>query len=358
MDAITVRHIGKSFASGTRALSDVSFSIAQGEVFGFLGPNGSGKTTMVRLLNGVLAPSEGTASILGCDVTAQNTEIHRLCGVLTETAAPYERMTARENLLFFGQLHDLPEAEARKRADHLLETMSLAAHADKKVKAFSTGMKKRLLLARALLHQPKVLFLDEPTNGLDPEAAADVTALLSELAARDGITIFLCTHQLKYAQDICTSYGFLQQGCLLGTGTFEELLARQGGRTRLMVRGSGLPLPAGGERLADGGVAVPVKHDDEAAAVLTAMLAAGGRVYEARQERWSLEELYFSFRSPEAEEGTRREPSGGMAAAGTTGMAVMDKAAIADGAGMMDGTEATGGIRGADGITTAGGEKA
>lgn len=360
MDAITVRHIGKNFESGTRALSDVSFTIAQGEVFGFLGPNGSGKTTMVRLLNGILAPSEGTAEILGCDVATGAADIHRLCGVLTETAAPYERMTARENLLFFGQLHDLPDAETRRRADALLETMSLSAHADKKVKAFSTGMKKRLLLARALLHQPKVLFLDEPTNGLDPEAAADVTALLSELSARDGITIFLCTHQLKYAQDICTRYGFLQQGTLLATGTFDELLARQGGKTRLVVRGSGLPCPPGAERLPDGGVTVTVHSDDEAAMVLTAMLAAGGRIYEARQERWSLEELYFSFRKPEPEAVAGSNPTG------ATGRRALDTApahpadtAHAHPANTAHPTAAGSVANGnVDGMTTAGGEKA
>ncbi len=313
MDAITVRGIGKTFESGTRALSDVSFSIAQGEVFGFLGPNGSGKTTMVRLLNGVLAPTDGTADILGCDVVSRAPEIHRLCGVLTETAAPYERMTARENLLFFGRLHDLPDQEARKRSDELLEAMSLAAHADKRVKAFSTGMRKRLMLARALLHRPKVLFLDEPTNGLDPEAAADVTALLSDLARRDGITIFLCTHQLKYAQDICTRYGFLQRGTLLATGTFDELLARQGGKTRLVVRGSGLPCPPGTERLPDGGVAATIRSDDEAASVMQSLLAGGGRIYEARQERWSLEELYFSFRASEADTAAGTAPAGAVA---------------------------------------------
>lgn len=344
MDAITVRGIGKTFESGTRALSDVSFSIAQGEVFGFLGPNGSGKTTMVRLLNGILAPTEGAADILGCDVSQQAGEIHRLCGVLTETAAPYERMTARDNLLFFGQLHELPDAEVRKRADELLEVMSLAAQADKRVKAFSTGMRKRLMLARALLHRPKVLFLDEPTNGLDPEAAADVTALLSDLARRDGITIFLCTHQLKNAQDICTRYGFLQQGTLLATGTFDELLARQGGKTRLVVRGSGLPCPQGAERLPDGGVAATVRNDDEASTVLQALLAGGGRIFEARQERWNLEELYFSFRKPEAETAAVPAPHGAL------GRRVADAAQMGAAVSKVNGRTDRG--------TTMGGEKA
>jgi len=311
MLAITVEKVGKVYQSGTKALSDVSFEIPQGEVFGFLGPNGAGKTTMVRLLNGILNPTAGHASVHGLDVTKQAGEVHHLCGVLTETAAPYESLTGLENLKFFGRLHGMDEKRILSRAAGLLQAMELTEHRDKKVKAYSTGMKKRLLLARALLHEPKVLFLDEPTSGLDPEASANVTAMIGGLVKQEGVTVFLCTHQLKYAEEICTLYGFMQQGELMGFGTFEELLARQGGRTRLVLRGENLPVLAGAEYASGGGMAVPVRDDAEVSEILRNILTGGGQLYEARQERWGLEELYFSYREPKSiglkQEGKKEE---------------------------------------------------
>ena len=301
MQAITTERVEKLFQTGTKALSDVSFAIPQGEVFGFLGPNGAGKTTMVRLLNGILTPTGGHASVFGLDVMQQADEIHRICGVLTETAAPYERLTGLENLKFFGRLQGMEEERILSRAKGLLEAMELTEHQDKKVKTYSTGMKKRLLLARALLHEPKVLFLDEPTSGLDPEASAHVTDMIGGLVHQEGVTVFLCTHQLKYAEDICTMYGFMQQGELIGFGTFEELLARQGSRTRLVLRGENLPSVRDSERMPDGGLTVPIRDDAEASEILGLVQSGGGRLFEARQERWSLEDLYFSYRNPKEE---------------------------------------------------------
>lgn len=227
MNAVNIEDLKKSYDGKVNVLNNVSLSIPKGEIFGFLGPNGSGKTTTVRILNGVLSATSGHAEILGMPVGENNIEIHRLCGVMTESASCYENLTARQNLIFFGKMHEMDEKLLDKRVDFILKRLELSDVGDKKVKSFSTGMRKRVSLAVALVHNPEILFLDEPTSGLDPENALNVTKLIKELAEENKVTIFLCTHQLKYAEDICTLYGFINNGHVLGLGTFEELASRK-----------------------------------------------------------------------------------------------------------------------------------
>src|SRR5262249_20407472 len=195
----------------------------RGEVFGVLGPNGAGKTTMVRLLNGVLAPSVGTCRVLGFDPATQGSEVRRRTGVLTESPALYERMTARENLRFFGTMYAVPDEKLSLRAATMLDAFGLAERADDKVGGFSKGMKQRLALARALLHEPEMLFLDEPTAALDPEAARRVTELIMEFSHQAGRTVFLCTHYLPEAQRLCDRVAVLNHGRLIALGTLAEL---------------------------------------------------------------------------------------------------------------------------------------
>ena len=212
MNAINIENLKKSYDGQTNALNNISLSIPKGEIFGFLGPNGSGKTTAVRILNGILSSTSGHAEILGKSVGGNNIEIHRLCGVMTESSSCYENLTAEENLIFFGRMHGMEEKLLRQRADFILKRLELLDVRNKKVKTFSTGMRKRVSLAIALIHNPEILFLDEPTSGLDPENALNVLKLIKELAEENEVTIFLCTHQLKYAEDICTLYGFINNG--------------------------------------------------------------------------------------------------------------------------------------------------
>ncbi|HSP48455.1 MAG TPA: ABC transporter ATP-binding protein [Clostridiaceae bacterium] len=295
MDVIEIMDLTKSYDNKLNAVDSISLNIGKGEIFGFLGPNGSGKTTTVRLLNGILTPTSGNARVLGMDIGTKQAEINRLSGVMTETALMYENLSGMENLLFFGRMHGMSEVDVKERSTRLFESLELSDSADKKVKAYSTGMKRRLSIARALLHRPEVLFLDEPTAGLDPESALNVTKLIRQLSLESGVTVFLCTHQLKYAEEICTSYGFIHKGRILGAGTFDELLAKKNSRKYLEVRGKDIPeLPDIDKRM-DDGIRVAITSDLDASLILAKIIREGGEVYEAKQVHWDLEDLYFSF---------------------------------------------------------------
>jgi ABC-2 type transport system ATP-binding protein len=207
----------------TNAVDHLTLEVYAGEIFGFLGHNGAGKTTTVRLLNGVLEPTSGQAKVLGLDTQANGPTVRARTGVLTETPSLDERLTARDNLSFYGDLYDIPRAEVPGRVDSLLTEFELAQRADEKVGGYSKGMKQRLALARALLHKPEVLFLDEPTAALDPVAARHVNTLVETLARREGCTVFLCTHNLVEAQRLCDRVAVMQHGNLVALGTPSEL---------------------------------------------------------------------------------------------------------------------------------------
>ncbi len=295
MDAINIENLEKSYDGKVSALSSVSLSIPKGEIFGFLGPNGSGKTTTVRILNGVLSATSGHAEILGIPVGKNNIEIHRLCGVMTESASCYENLTARQNLMFFGKMHEMEEKLLDERVDFILKRLELWDVRDKKVKSFSTGMRKRVSLAVALVHNPQILFLDEPTSGLDPENALNVTRLIKELAEENQVTIFLCTHQLKYAEDICTLYGFINNGSVLGLGTFDELASRKNAALQLKIRGKNISSKFGFIHDGNDTYSKSISGDKEVNALIQSILTDGGEIYEAIQQKWSLEQLYFKY---------------------------------------------------------------
>jgi ABC-2 type transport system ATP-binding protein len=294
-NAIEINNLTKVYESSKKALDDLSLIIPQGEIFGFLGPNGSGKTTTVRLLNGILTPTGGHGSILGNSISGDLKKLHSICGVMTETAAAYENLTASENLSFFGNMHNMAENDIKNRTRELLEALDLYDSKDVKVKSFSTGMKKRISLAIAMFHRPRVLFLDEPTSGLDPEAALKVTNIINNMSKQEGVTVFLCTHQLKYAEDICTLYGFIQKGNLLAYGRFEELLKKKHSSLFLEVRGENFPVLKKLTLINNNVGRITIKSDEDAAEVLKTIIQSGAKIYEAKQIQWNLEELYFSY---------------------------------------------------------------
>jgi ABC-2 type transport system ATP-binding protein len=207
----------------TNAVDQLTLDVHAGEIFGFLGHNGAGKTTTVRLLNGVLEPTSGEAKVLGLDVQTDGPAVRARTGVLTETPSLDERLTARDNLSFYADLYNIPRPEVPERVDSLLTEFELGERADEKVGGYSKGMKQRLALARALLHKPEVLFLDEPTAALDPVAARHVNTLVETLARREGCTVFLCTHNLVEAQRLCNRVAVMQHGNLVALGTPSEL---------------------------------------------------------------------------------------------------------------------------------------
>jgi ABC-2 type transport system ATP-binding protein len=281
MKAIETHELGKVYENGVLALQDLSLSVEKGEIFGFLGPNGAGKSTAVRLLNGALTPSAGEALVLGRP--AGEEEIRRRTATMGETAQMYDSLSVGENLLFFAQLYDVPVREAERRIAELLERMKLGGKRDLKLGTFSTGMRKRVQLARVLLHRPDVLFLDEPTSGLDPESSREVTALIRELAAEQGTTVFLCTHNLPMADEICDRFGFLHAGRLVRSGSRAELLEASGKADSLLVR------------TVEGDLRFPLEGNGGANGPLLRVLEAGKTIIEAVLERPRLTDLYFNF---------------------------------------------------------------
>ncbi|WP_217303539.1 ABC transporter ATP-binding protein [Clostridium sp. 001] len=295
MNAISIKNLKKSYDGQINALNNISLSIPKGQIFGFLGPNGSGKTTTVRILNEILSATSGYAEILGIPVGKNNIEIHRLCGVMTESSSCYENLTAEQNLIFFGKMHGMGEKLLNERTDFILKRLELLDVKNRKVKSFSTGMRKRVSLAVALVHNPKILFLDEPTSGLDPENALNVTRLIKELAEENEVTIFLCTHQLKYAEDICTLYGFINNGSILGLGTFNELALRKNAALQLKIRGKNISEKLGFIHEGNNIYSKSILGDKEANTLIQGILTSGGEIYEAMQKKWSLEQLYFKY---------------------------------------------------------------
>jgi ABC-2 type transport system ATP-binding protein len=207
------------------ALAEVTFDVQPGEVVALLGPNGAGKTTTVRLLNGILAADSGTSRVLGLDPAVDGMAIRRRTGVLTENAALDDRLTARENVVFYARIRGMGRNEADLRAATLLDRLGMSVRVDDLVQGFSTGQRKRVALARALVHDPEVLFLDEPTAGLDPEAARDTVELIAGLAAEQGRTVVLCTHDLAEAGRLARRMAVLQEGRLIAFGAPMELAA-------------------------------------------------------------------------------------------------------------------------------------
>ena len=292
-EAITVKNLTKAFGQQT-AVNDISFELKAGEVFGFLGPNGAGKTTTIKLLCGMNDATAGEMSVFGLDPAKKPEAIHEIAGVMTEHAQMYNQLTGLENLVYFGELFGLTKKEAVLRAAALLEQLNLTEAKDKPLSNYSTGMRQRLSLARALIHQPKLLFLDEPTSGLDPESAKSVNELITRLA-EEGTTIFLCTHQLRYAQEVCTSYGLINKGHLFATGTLDGLREQVFSGFKLQIKSSLKPKGVMMTLVAENTYEGKVQSEDDVAAMVEGIIKDGGRVYQVRTEQLNLEELYFEL---------------------------------------------------------------
>jgi ABC-2 type transport system ATP-binding protein len=223
MNTIETHELSRDFGI-VKAVDHVTFSASAGELFGFLGPNGAGKTTTIRMLTGQLRPTSGSAKVAGFDIVNERTGLKRQIGVVFEYQNIYERMSAVENLNFIADLY----GASRKRVGAVLEQVGLAERAREPIKRYSNGMKQRLLIARALIPQPKVLFLDEPTRGLDPAMARDVRNIIAGLA-RDGTTVFLTTHYMEEADRLCARVAILDHGRVVALDAPAALKKEHGG---------------------------------------------------------------------------------------------------------------------------------
>jgi ABC-2 type transport system ATP-binding protein len=221
--AVTTTGLTRRFGDFT-AVQDVNLTVAPGQFFGFLGPNGAGKSTTIKMLTGLLAPTSGSIQILGLDAAANPIEVKRQIGVVPEGLALFGRLTAPEYLHFVGRMYGLDAATTATRTTELLEFMSLANETKKLVTDFSHGMQKKLALAAAVIHGPKVLFLDEPFEGVDAIASGTLKAMLQGMIAR-GATIFLTSHVLEIVERLCTHIAIIDRGQLIADGSLDELRA-------------------------------------------------------------------------------------------------------------------------------------
>lgn len=302
MYAVELHNLSKTYPGGKQAVQNVSLELEPGEVFGFLGPNGAGKTTTVKLLNGMLTPTEGICRVLGSDPALEPEKVHAVSGVVTEHARMYENLTGLENLVFYAELYGISADEAARRSESLLKEMELEEAKDRKLAAWSTGMRQRISLARALIHRPKILFLDEPTSGLDPESAQNVNRMIREMAENSGITVFLCTHQLRYAQEICTRYGLIEEGRLLAEGTLDELRSETFSRITLQIRAGSMPPEMGFRQTGAQEYEASIRSEDEIPEIVRRIAAAGGDIYKVEARQPDLEDIYFALTAAGREE--------------------------------------------------------
>jgi len=230
---IRTEKLSKYYGKGgeIKALDELDLEVYEGETFGLLGPNGAGKTTTVRLLNCIIKPTSGTAAVNGHDILKDETEVKRLTGLLAESPGLYEKLSAREFLEFMGALYDVPSDILPERIDDLLKLFGLYDRRDHLLEGYSRGMKQKVLIAAALIHDPPILFLDEPTSMLDPGAAHMVKDLIKELAERADKTVFVCSHILPIVEELCDRIGIINQGKLVALGTVDEIIAQTGTKT-------------------------------------------------------------------------------------------------------------------------------
>lgn len=223
---IDFQSLSKTYGS-FHAVRPLSLTVQRGEVFGFLGPNGAGKTTTIRMMMGILVPSGGRVTIAGLDCHTQRAEVQQRTGYLPDNPVFYDYLRGREILQFVAEMHGLPRREARRKADEALAAWGLGEVTEEFAVNYSMGMKKKLGLACALMHEPEVLILDEPINGLDPRAAREVQDRLRAIAER-GCTIFVSTHLLDMAERLCTRVGIIDRGALVAAGTPADLRRHTG----------------------------------------------------------------------------------------------------------------------------------
>src|ERR671921_1397144 len=227
-DGIEVEGLVREFKGGIRAVDGIDLRVAPGEIYGFLGPNGAGKSTTVLMLTTLLPPTAGRATVAGYDVVKEGPQVRAAIGAALQEAALDPFLTGREHLHLQGALHGLSRKERRRRGQELLERVGLEEAADRRVRGYSGGMKRRLDLALALVHGPRILFLDEPTTGLDPQSRSALWAEVSRLAREDGVTVFLTTQYLEEADVLADRVGIIDHGKIVAEGTPVALKAEIG----------------------------------------------------------------------------------------------------------------------------------
>ena len=303
MNAIQTNQLTRSFGE-LKAVERLSLEIPRGTVFGFLGPNGSGKTTTIRLLLGLLDADQGSAQVLGFDTKQQPDEVRVRCGALLEHHGLYERLSAAENLDYYGRIWHMSKTDREKRIRELLEPVDLYDRRAEPIGRWSRGMKQKLAVARTLMHRPELIFLDEPTAGLDPVASSTLREDLSTLVAQEGVTIFLTTHNLVEAEKLCTQVGVINHGQLLAMGSPSDLRSKTSA-PRLYVTGQGIN-PQVVEDLKNnalvrrlqqqnGKLILDLEELNRSHEIVTQLVNAGVQIDEVRKEKADLEDVFLQL---------------------------------------------------------------
>jgi ABC-2 type transport system ATP-binding protein len=301
--AIRVENLTLDFET-VRALDSLCLEVPSGIIFGFLGPNGAGKTTTINLLLGLLEPTSGRAEVLGFDTRTQADKVRTHSGALLEHPGIYEQLTAEDNLEFYGRVWRLPVAERQARIKELLSHMGLWERREERVGTWSKGMKQKLALARAMLHRPSLVFLDEPTAGLDVVSALAVRKDLESLVARERVTVFLTTHNMVEAERLCSRVAVIRDGKLVAVGHPDELRARAGGpRVEILGRGFDdhvLDLLHACPEVAAAGVqnghlAIDLREGKDVAPLVSLLVGVGVQVEEVHRGRASLEKVFLTL---------------------------------------------------------------
>ena len=282
---IETRELRRTFKA-KEAVAGISFTARRGEIFGLLGPNGAGKTTTIRLLTGQIDPSSGSATVAGCDIVKNRQQLKQRIGVVFEEQNLYERLSAWHNLEFSCWLYSLPNS----RIDEVLEMVHLRERAKDRVSTYSNGMKQRLMIARALLHRPPMLFLDEPSRGLDPISAREVRQAISQLCA-DGMTILLTTHLMDEADSLCHQVAFIVNGQLVANDTPRNLKLAHGQREMTVTLTEDHP---GNLHENQSWREVTLHSDDSAAQQQLAQWMAQGKVLAVHSHEATLEEVFIA----------------------------------------------------------------
>jgi ABC-2 type transport system ATP-binding protein len=307
--AITTQNLSRDFAS-LHAVTDLTLEVPAGIVFGFLGPNGAGKTTTIRLLLGLLSPTTGSAQVLGYDIASQADEIRAHTGALLEHPGLYERLSAEDNLEFYGRIYHLPSDQRKNRIHELLEHMGLWERRKDLVGNWSRGMKQKLAIARALLAKPALVFLDEPTAGLDPVASISLREDLAGLAGKEGVTIFLNTHNLAEAEKLCQQVGVIREGKLLAVGSVEDL-RKSSDKPSAIILGDGFNEEALTDlrsrpdilsaEVYDHRLKIEFTKPAELAPIVKLLVSKGTRVEEIHKGQASLEDVFVTLMQEEQE---------------------------------------------------------
>lgn len=321
MSSIIETHdLTKVFRGNVRAVDGVSFGVRKGEIFGLLGPNGAGKSTLIRMLCTLTRPTSGKATVAGFDVVQDANEVRKHIGLVAEKMIMYNHLTAYENLRLYGKLHDVPNGILDKRIGELLDLVQMSRWRDTRVGDFSTGMRQKINVIRGLIHMPELLFLDEPTLGLDPKSSLEIRELTARLSREQGITMILTTHYLDEADMLSQRVGIIDHGKIVALGTPAELKRRVSNSNAIVLQLNISNLSADlllkiqslscvTQALAENSTELKIYANGEEAvdAVIDAVRSAGGRISYIKNLEPTLEDVFISITGREVEDKLVRE---------------------------------------------------